>query len=131
MKRAPILLIAGLTAMWLLLNTTLAPGHFLMGLAVSMLMVFGFRAVRPLQPRLRRPQMAFLLLWRVLVGHSAFQRRSGPHRARAAGDGADPLRFLDVRSTCAIRHGLAVLAAIVTSTPGTIWVEPVAGWFGR
>jgi multicomponent K+:H+ antiporter subunit E len=123
MKRAPILLIAGLTAMWLLLNTTLAPGHFLMGLAVSMLMVFGFRAVRPLQPRLRRPQMAFLLLWRVLVdilrSNVAVARivlgLQGRRRIRSG--------FLDVPLDLRDPHGLAVLAAIVTSTPGTIWVN--------
>jgi multicomponent K+:H+ antiporter subunit E len=123
MRRPPILLILALTGMWLLLNTTLAFGQVLLGLAVSTLMVFGFRVVRPLQPRLRRPQIALLLLWRVSIdvlrSNLAVGRIVlGLHGSRQIRSG-----FLEVPLDLRDPHGLAALAAIVTSTPGTIWVD--------
>jgi multicomponent K+:H+ antiporter subunit E len=119
----PILLILALTGMWLLLNTTLAVGQILLGLAVSLLMVFGFRAVRPLQPRLRRPRSAILLLWRVftdiLRSNVAVARIVlGLHGKREVHSG-----FLDIPLDLRDPHGLAALATIVTSTPGTVWVD--------
>jgi multicomponent K+:H+ antiporter subunit E len=109
--------------MWLMLNNTLALGHVLLGLAVSTLMVFGFRAVLPLPPRLRRPQMALLLLWRVFIdilrsNFAVARIVLGLHRRNAVRSG-----FLEVPLDMRDPHGLAVLATIVTSTPGTIWVD--------
>jgi multicomponent K+:H+ antiporter subunit E len=122
-RRAPILLVIALTCMWLLLNNTLAVGQILLGLFVSALMVFGFRAVRPLFPRLRRPQMAFLLLWRVFVDIL----RSNVAVARIVlgltGKRAVHSGFLEVPLDLRDPHGLAALSTIVTSTPGTIWVD--------
>jgi multicomponent K+:H+ antiporter subunit E len=121
--RLPILLVLALTGMWLLLNSTLAIGQILSGLAVSLLMVFGFRAVRPLLPRLRRPQAALLLLWRVftdiLRSNVAVARIVlGLHGKRAIRSG-----FLEIPLDMRDPHGLAALSTIVTSTPGTIWVD--------
>lgn len=123
MKRRPILLILALTAMWLLLNVTLAFGQVLLGLALSMLMVFGFRVVRPVQPSLRRPQMALLLLWRVFIDIL----RSNVAVARIVlglnGGVAPRSKFVEIPLALRDPNGLAVLAAIVTSTPGTVWVD--------
>jgi len=121
--RAPILLILTLTAMWLLLNGTLGLGQILLGLGVALLMVFGFRVVRPMQPRVRRPQIALLLLWRVFVdilrSNVAVARIVlGLHGKRAIHSG-----FLEVPLDLREPHGLAALSTIVTSTPGTIWVD--------
>jgi multicomponent K+:H+ antiporter subunit E len=121
--RWPILLIVALTGMWLLLNTTLAVAHILLGLAVSLLMVLGFRAVLPLQPRFRKPQMALLLLWRVFVDIL----RSNVAVARIVlgltGKREIHSGFLDIPLDMRDPHGLAALSTIVTSTPGTIWVD--------
>jgi multicomponent K+:H+ antiporter subunit E len=123
MKRPPILLILGLTGMWLLLNGTLAIPHLLLGLALSLLMVFGFRVVRPVQPRLRRPQRALLLLWRVFVD----VLHSNVSVARIVlgfgGTQAVHSAFVEVPLDMRDPNGLAALAAIVTSTPGTVWVD--------
>jgi len=123
MKRPPILLIVGLTGMWLLLNSTLAPGHVLLGLAVSMLMVFGFRVVRPLQPRLRRPKVALLLLCHVFV--DILRSNVAVARIVLGLHGKRPIQsaFLEVPLDLRDPHGLAALATIVTSTPGTVWVD--------
>ena len=121
--RPPILLVLALTGMWLLLNNTVSIGHILLGLGISLLMVFGFRAVRPLQPHLRRPLMAFKLLWRVFVdivrSNVAVARIVlGLHGKRAIHSG-----FLEIPLDLRDPHGLAALSTIVTSTPGTIWAD--------
>jgi len=123
MKRQPILLILALTGMWLLLNGTLAFGHILLGLSLALLMVYGFRVMRPLQPSLRRPKTALLLLGRVLVdivrSNVAVARIVlGLNRKRTLRSG-----FLEVPLDLRDPHGLAALATIVTSTPGTVWVD--------
>ena len=121
-NRKPWLLVAGLTVTWLLLGDVFSPGQLLLGLGVSSLMVFGFRAVRPVHPRLRRPASALRLLGRVIVdilrsnynvgrivlGLTGREIRSG---------------FVDVPLQLRDPHGLATLAAIVTSTPGTVWAD--------
>ncbi len=121
--RVPLLLVVALTGLWLLLNSTLSFGHILLGLFVSLLMVYGFRAVRPAQPKLRRPQIALLLLWRVFVdilrSNVAVARIVlGLHGKRAIHSG-----FLEIPLDLRDPHGLAALSTIVTSTPGTIWVD--------
>ncbi|HEU5136192.1 MAG TPA: Na+/H+ antiporter subunit E [Steroidobacteraceae bacterium] len=123
MKRPPILLILALTGMWLLLNGTLAFGQLLLGLGVSTLMVLGFRVVRPVQPTLRRPLRALLLLWRVFV--DILRSNVAVARIVLGLNGKRTLRsgFLDVPLDMRDPNGLAALATIVTSTPGTVWVD--------
>jgi len=123
MSRRPFLLIAGLIAMWLLLNGTLAPAQIVLGTVLAVSVVFAFRAVRPLQPRIRRPRAALALLGRVLAdivrSNIAVARIIlGLVRDREVRSG-----FLDIPLELRDPHGLAVLAAIVTSTPGTVWVD--------
>lgn len=122
-SRPPVLLIVALTGMWLLLNGTLAIGPTLLGLLVSLLIVFGFRAMRPQQPRLHRPSVALRLLRRVFVdilrSNVAVARIVlGCHGNRAIRSG-----FVKVPLALRDPYGLATLATIVTSTPGTIWVD--------
>jgi multicomponent K+:H+ antiporter subunit E len=121
--RWPVLLIVALTGMWLLLNSTIGLGHTLLGLAVALLMVLGFRAVRPLQPRLRRPQMALLLLWRVFI--DILRSNVAVARIVLGLNGKRAIRsgFLDIPLDLRDPHGLAALSTIVTSTPGTVWVN--------
>jgi multicomponent K+:H+ antiporter subunit E len=115
------LLTAALLLMWMLL-TSFSPGQFLLGGAVA---IGASRATAALQlpkPRLRRWQLIPRLVGTValdilqsniaVAGIVLRGRRSG-HRS---GFVAIPLELRD-------RTGLAVLACIVTSTPGTAWVE--------
>ncbi len=122
-SRPPVLLIFALTGMWLLLVGSLAIGQIVLGLVVSLLIVFGFRAVRPMQPRLHRPKVALLLLLRVFVDIL----RSNVAVARIVlGLRADRVvrsGFLEIPLDLRDPYGLAALATIVTSTPGTIWVD--------
>jgi multicomponent K+:H+ antiporter subunit E len=121
--RKPWLLVVGLTLTWLILTNRFTPGQFLLGLAVSMVMVFGFHAVRPMHPRMRKPTNILRLLGRVFVDIL----QSNYHVARivlglTGGRGINAA-FVDIPLRLRDPHGLAVLAAILTSTPGTVWAN--------
>jgi multicomponent K+:H+ antiporter subunit E len=121
--RKPWLLVVGLTLTWLLLGDHFSLGDVLLGLGVSLVMVFGFRAVRPVHPRLRKPARILQLFGRVSVE----VLRSNYNVARIVlgltGDRAIKSGFVDIPLTLRDPHGLATLAAIVTSTPGTVWAN--------
>lgn len=121
MKRTPWLLMAGLTLMWLLLTGSARPANLLLGAAISVLMTLGFQAVRPLHPHLRRPQAAVKLFFRVAAdilrsNWSVARIVLGLTGRRGAQSG-----FVDIPLEIRDPHALATLAAIVTSTPGTVW----------
>lgn len=114
------LLTASLILMWMLL-TAFSPGHFLLGTAVAVMASRAMAALQPSKPRLRRwqlvPYLIGIVLWDILKSNVAVSRiiLQG-RRDRVSGFVAIPLDLRD-------RTGLAVLACIVTSTPGTAWVE--------
>lgn len=110
-----------LLLIWLLLNQSVAPGTLLLGalLGVALAKVFGL--LRPPKARMRNYPLLGLLLVRVVldivrsniaVARLVLRRDSRTH----SGFVAIPLALTD-------RYGLAVLACIITSTPGTIWVS--------
>lgn len=122
-QRRPYLLVATLVASWLLLNQTLAPGQVVLGLALALALAWATRNLRPIQPRLRRINVAAALVPIFLIDIV----KSNIDVARIV---LGLRRGSDVRSgfvkiPMAMRdpHGLAVLAVIVTSTPGTVWVD--------
>jgi multicomponent K+:H+ antiporter subunit E len=121
--RKPWLLVVGLTLSWLLLAEHMSAAQLLLGLGVSLLMVFRFRAVRPVHPRLRRPASMMRLLGRVSVDIL----RSNYNVARVVlgltGGREVESGFVDIPLRLRDSHGLATLAAIVTSTPGTVWAN--------
>ena len=117
------LLSAALLAMWLVLNETVAPAQVLLG---GLLALAGGRMLALLQPpagraRFRAAALA-TLLWLVFVDIvrsnaavvGVVLRPAG--RGRVAGFLAMPLE---------VRHpgALAVLACIITATPGTSWAR--------
>lgn len=125
-RKLPPVLIAALTVMWLLLNQSTAAGQILLGLVLATLLAWASFALRPLQPRVRRAFTAVILLLVVLrdivrsnVGVARIVL--GLVRDRQVKSG-----FLDIPLDLRDPHGLAVLAAIITSTPGTVWVDLAA-----
>ena len=116
------LLVFALTALWLLLNRTLAPGQLLLGLLLALLLAWAASALRPLQSRFHRLDVAALLVLVVLkdIVHSNFAVArivlgwASPRKIRSG--------FVQIPLDLRDPHGLAALAVIVTSTPGTVWV---------
>jgi multicomponent K+:H+ antiporter subunit E len=119
---------AGLFVLWLLLNGTVSPGQILLGILVAVIGGWALVALDlPVTYRLR-PGIVLRLatvvitdivksniaVARIVLGLGRPQRRSGFVRI--------PLALRDP-------YGLATLAGIITSTPGTLWVgfEPASG----
>lgn len=115
------LLSLGLLVMWLLLNS-LSAGHLLLGSVIAILAAKAMTTLQPSKPRIR----SFLPLLQLLgivvgdvvrsnlaVAQLVLNRR---HRERTSGFVTIPLDLKD-------RTALTILAVIITSTPGTAWVE--------
>jgi multicomponent K+:H+ antiporter subunit E len=117
----PLLSLA-LLATWLLLNQTLAAGQAILGGLIALSGGLALAALQAPRGRLRRPLAIVELAWLVLVdivrSNIAVARivlRPG-HRRRTSG-------FLDIPLELRDPGGLAVLACIITSTPGTAWAR--------
>jgi multicomponent K+:H+ antiporter subunit E len=120
MKRLAPLLLVLLVAMWLLLNNSLSLAHILLG---SLLAVFFLLASARLLPN--RAPLKHRHLMAPLAAHVFVDiLRSNIGVARIAlGLHRRPIRsgFLDIPLELRDPRALAILAAIVTSTPGTAW----------
>lgn len=119
-KMSPVLVLA-LTILWLVLNQTLAPAQIVLGAALAVALAWSASALRPLRARVRRIDIAFALALTVLIDivRSCFAvahlvlGRTAPRDIHSG--------FLQIPLDLRDPHGLAVLAMIVTSTPGTVW----------
>ena len=122
-RRLPPVLVVGLLALWLLLNRSMSLETVVLGLVVSLGVAWASSGLRPLQPTLRRTYLAGVLLAFVLrdIVRSNFNVARvvlGWRRGTELKSG-----FVKVPLALKEPHGLAVLAGIVTSTPGTVWVS--------
>lgn len=115
-------LVLGLTVLWMLLNQTLAPGQIVLGVLIGTGLSWAGSTLRPLQARLRRVDVAFGLLFIVFV--DILRSNIGVARIVLGISGRREINtsFVDIPLDMRDPHGLAVLAMIVTSTPGTVWV---------
>jgi multicomponent K+:H+ antiporter subunit E len=112
----------GLLVLWLLLNQTASLGQFLIGCVLAL---FGGWILTTLQlprARVRRPSALLRLLGlvsmdiirsnvavgRIILGFGRRQRTSG---------------FVNIPLDIRNPYGLGLLACIITSTPGTLWVN--------
>ena len=121
LRHVPIVLTLLLLGMWLLLNGELSVAQVVLGVLLSMGLVLAIAQLRPVRPRMQRLHLAVPLAARVFVDilksnlHVAAivlrQRRDRPIRSG----------FLEIPIDLTDPHGLAILAIIVTSTPGTSW----------
>lgn len=115
------LLIVAIAAMWLVL-TRFSVGQLLLGTAVALAAAQGLAALHPSKPRLRRwelvPKLIGIVLLDIIRSNVAVARLilSGERAERKSGFVSIPLELRDPT-------GLAVLAVIVTSTPGTAWID--------
>ena len=112
-----------LLGIWLLLNQTLAPGQIALGAALALLLGWMSTTLRPLRPRVRSLHAAIGLVFLVLADIV----RSNVAVARIVlglvGDREIRSGFVEIPLEMRDAHGLAMLAAILTATPGTVWVD--------
>jgi multicomponent K+:H+ antiporter subunit E len=112
---------ASVLVLWLLLNQSLSPGDILLGGAVALVGGWALSALDP--PRARPRRLGLLFRLAVLVVADIVRSNVAVagiildfERRRTSGFVEIPLELRDP-------YGLAMLACIITSTPGTLWVD--------
>lgn len=121
MRALPIYLTAALAGIWLLLAAELSLLSLAFGALLAVLLVRAIARLRPVQPRVRNvhvaiPLVATLLVDIVLSNLGVARVVLGLVRKRQVRSG-----FIDIPLQLRDPHALAILAVIVTSTPGTSW----------
>jgi multicomponent K+:H+ antiporter subunit E len=112
----------GLLLLWLLLNQTASLGQFVIGCVIALVGGWILTTLQLPRARVRRPSALLRLLGlvsvdiirsnvavgRIVLGLGRRQRTSG---------------FVNIPLELRNPYGLALLACIITSTPGTLWVN--------
>jgi multicomponent K+:H+ antiporter subunit E len=116
----PLLALA-LFVMWLLLTQSFSPGQILLGAIVALVAARSMAALKPSTSSIGSMRAALKLAAMVVADILRSNLAVAaiilfPRQERVAGFVRMPLELRD-------RHGLTLLALIITSTPGTIWVE--------
>ena len=115
------LLSIGLALMWLLL-AGISPGQLILAAVVSIGATHALRALGETSPRIGRwlaiPQLFGIVLYDIVRSNIAVARilLRGSKRPRTSGFIMVPLRLRNPSA-------LATLAVILTSTPGTAWLD--------
>lgn len=111
-----------LLLMWVLLQGSIDPATLLSGAALAVAAPWTLTALEMPPLNLRQPgaivRLVFVVLYDVVRSNFAVARiiYSGNRARRSSGFVSIPL---DMRN----RYGQAILAAIITCTPGTLWVQ--------
>jgi multicomponent K+:H+ antiporter subunit E len=111
-----------LLAFWLLLNESVAPGHVLLGAALALAGVLVHRRLEPAASARSRPVLLAQLI-AVVLADIARSNLAVARIVLGLGAGRRKAGFLSL--PLELRHpgGLAVIACIITATPGTSWVR--------
>ncbi|HET9596681.1 MAG TPA: Na+/H+ antiporter subunit E [Anaeromyxobacteraceae bacterium] len=113
---------AALFALWLVLAQSISAGTLLLGGALALAAPALAAGLRPLPVRVRRPLVAARLAARVVL--DALRANATVIRTiLGAGARDQPSRFVRVPLEVRDPNALAVLAMIITATPGTAWAE--------
>ena len=110
-----------LTILWLFLQQTIALDQILLGITLALLLAWASSKLRPLRAHLQRIDLAaglvLVVCWEIVRSNIAVARIVlGLVRDRQVRSG-----FVEIPLELRDPHGLAVLAAIITATPGTVW----------
>lgn len=110
----------GLFAMWLLLNGSIAPGHILLGIVVATIGCWAALPLVPPKSRVSNVGTIFVLLVTVVIDVI----KSNLAVLTLVLSGRTPRSaFVDIPLELTDENGLALLACIVTATPGSAWIE--------
>jgi multicomponent K+:H+ antiporter subunit E len=116
------LLSLSLLVIWMLLNQSMAPGTILLGALLGFGLARVFGVLRPPKAHVHNYSRAFLLLLRV-IGDIVRSNIAVARLILGRRDSEVNSGFVAIPLTLTDHYGLAVLACIITSTPGTIWVS--------
>ncbi len=110
-----------LAAVWLLLNQTLEPAQILLGIALGVLLAWASSRLRPVRATLRRFDLAAALVGIVVAEIVKSNIAVGRIVLGLVRDREVRSGFVEIPLDLRDPHGLAALATIITSTPGTVW----------
>lgn len=122
----PLLSLA-LVVMWLLL-TRFSLGHLVLGSLVALVAGWALSSLHPAGPRLRRwdliARLVAIVTWDIIRSNAAVA-----WLIATGGRGQRRSDFLEIALDLRSQAGLAILAIILTATPGTAWLEyrPASG----
>ncbi|WP_185267731.1 Na+/H+ antiporter subunit E [Halopseudomonas xiamenensis] len=127
MKRwlpTPLMSLA-LLLLWLMLNQSIEPAHLLLGAIIAIAVPLLIAPLRPTPARVSRPLTIIRLTIYALIEilRSCFNVCT----LILFGRGRLNSQFIRIPLDLRDPHGLAVLACIINSTPGTVWVEIIPG----
>ena len=110
----------GLLAMWLLLNGSIAPGQIILGMLVATIACWAALPLVPPKSKVSNPAAIAALLLSVVVdvvksNLAVLKLVLSGRTARSA--------FVDIPLDLTDENGLAILACIVTATPGSAWIQ--------
>lgn len=115
------LLILSLVVMWLLL-AGFTPGQFIVGSCVALIAAQGMAALNPVKPKIKSwrslPRLIGIVLYDIARSNIAVARLilNEGHQRRVSG-------FLVIPLELESPMALAILGIIITSTPGTAWID--------
>ena len=116
------LMSASILAFWLLLNQTLSSGHIILGCTAALMGGWALSALQLPKGRPRRPgticRLAAFVFIDIVRSNIAVARIILGLKRRPWKSG-----FVEIPLKLRNPYGLATLACIITSTPGTLWVE--------
>jgi multicomponent K+:H+ antiporter subunit E len=116
------LLFFGLLTVWLLINQSLSVGQIILGSILSALLVWIMANLKPHKSTLRRTRLFLPLALHIAIDVFRSNMAVMMVILRA---GRRPLNsgFLTMKIELEDENALAMLACILTATPGTAWLE--------
>lgn len=106
---------------WLLLVGSVSPGHVLLAALLALVLPWGLHKLNVPVSHMRRP-IAFAKLFGIVVSDIVRSNIAvagiilAPRMQKTSG-------FVDIPLELTSHYGLALLATIITATPGTLWVD--------
>ncbi|MGY6269225.1 Na+/H+ antiporter subunit E [Achromobacter denitrificans] len=117
-----VFLPAFLFVLWLVLNQSLSAGQIVLGIALALWFTWAASRLRPLHARPRHLWKAVPLFLHVTADIIRSNIAVGKLILNPRPNDFSP-GFIMIPLTMRDPHGLAMLACIVTYTPGTVWVD--------
>jgi multicomponent K+:H+ antiporter subunit E len=116
-------LFLALLALWLILNESFVAGHWLLGAVLALGGVAVYSRLQPAGKRVRNRPLAAVQLLALVLADIVRSNIAVARIVLGLGAGKRTAGFLSL--PLELRHpgGLAVVACIITATPGTSWVR--------